>query len=73
VKLVQTIDDIGVLPCLNCGGFLERQIQPPNSSSVETIDNGAMARPVEFNREHQELRKKVSDDMVKEATKNIPE
>lgn len=72
-KLVQSIDDIGVLGCLDCGGFLERVLNGPNSSSVEIIDTGFQERPVEYNASQQELRKQVSEQMVREATKDIPD
>lgn len=70
-KLVESIDEIGILACLECGGFLERQIEGPNSSNVEVIDNGYMVKPVEFNRDLQEKRKQASNDVIKEKLKGL--
>lgn len=66
-KIVESLDTaVGVMACLDCGGFLERVISGPSSNSIETIDNGSMANKVEFDAQQQELRKKVSDSILKE-------
>lgn len=35
-----------ILPCANCGGFLEREFDGPSSSSLEEVDNGHMEQRV---------------------------
>lgn len=35
-----------ILPCAQCGGWLEREIGAPSLSSLEEVDNGAMEKSV---------------------------
>ncbi len=64
--LVNPEDVRGVIPCMECGGFLERVIGGPSSNSVETIDNGFMPRTVEFDSNRNDLRKEASNRFLRE-------
>ncbi len=69
-NIAKLIDDpnkvLGTVPCLDCGGFLERVISGPSSNSVETIDTGFMPKTVEFDAERNSLRKEAADQHYNE-------
>ena len=69
-KLILNPEDIrGVIPCLECGHFLERVIGGPSSNSIEKIDNGFMTQPVEYDSNRNVLRKEASEKFLKELHK----
>lgn len=69
-KIILNVEDVkGVIPCLECGGFLERIIAGPTSNAVEIIDNGFMPRNVEYDINRSELRKDASNEFLKKLKK----
>lgn len=70
MKLVLNQEDLrGVIPCGECGGYLERIIAGPSSNSVEKIDNGFMTQPVEYDSNRNVLRREASDKFFKDLNK----
>ncbi len=62
-KIVQHEGEIlGVLPCGECSGFLERVIGGASSNSTEIIDNGFMPTKVEYDATRASLRKEASTE-----------
>ena len=59
----------GTLPCAQCSGFLERQIEGPSSNAIESVDNGFMVKAVDFDANRNDLRKEAADKFLKEVDK----
>ncbi len=56
---------VGAIPC-QCGGFLERKLGAPSSSSEEKIDSPVATKPVYYNRQRHEWVKEQGDRMLRE-------
>lgn len=69
LKLTDNSDVPGILPCAQCSGFLERQIEGPSSNAVESVDNGFMVRAVDFDANRNDLRKEAAEKFLKEVDK----
>ena len=62
---------LGAVPC-QCGGFLERQLGAPSSSSEQKVESGLATKPVYYNRERHELQKAEGDRLLREhKTKEV--
>lgn len=55
----------GFLHCGACGGILEKVLPDISTSSVEVIDNGAMARKVELRKDAVQRSKERGDIYIK--------
>ncbi len=65
-KIIMNVKNIiGAIPC-QCGGFLERKLGAPSSSSEEKIDTDIAIKPVYYNRQRYEWNKEEGDRMVRE-------
>lgn len=69
-KIIEKAEDIrGVIPCLSCGGFLERQLSGPSSNAVETVDTGFMTQSVEYDSTKNSYRKEASEKHYRDLFK----
>ncbi len=65
-KIIMNVKDIkGAVPC-QCGGFLERNIGAPSSSSEERIETDLATKPVYFNKQRYEWNKNEGDRLLKQ-------
>jgi len=58
-------DVVGVMPC-QCGGFLERQLSAPSSSSSELIMSGNLVQRVYYNSERSKMAHEQGDKLLKD-------
>gem|GEM_PF-3270749 len=65
-KIIMNLKDIkGAVPC-QCGGFLERQMGAPSSSSEERVNSPLAVKPVYFNRQRYQWNKEQGDKLLRE-------
>ncbi len=70
-KLVKNFEEAkGVMPCLECGAWLERQIQGPSSNATESIDDGAAIKPIVFDRIRYDMAREQGETILKEKKKD---
>lgn len=69
-KIIKDLNEtIGVIPCLECGHWLERQLGAPTTNAVETIDDGALIKHVYYDKERVKMARQQGDDLLKELRK----
>ncbi len=66
-KIIENIKDVvGVMPCGACGGFLERRLAPPSSSSSEFIDAGNLTKPVYYDSARHKMARQQGDKLLQD-------
>ena len=58
-------DVIGVMAC-QCGGFLERQLSAPSSSSSELVQCGKSVQRIFYNSDRRDMAREQGDKLIKE-------